>query len=40
MTLYYKDIRCLFNETNDIKSYEILSNDIKFYEAKPYKIKY
>ena len=27
----YEDIKCLFNETN-----EILFNEIKSYEAKPY----
>ena len=31
----YEDIRCLFNETNDIES-----NEIKFYEAKPYEVEY
>ena len=31
----YEDIRCLFNETNDIKPNDVLSNKIKYYEAKP-----
>ena len=31
----YEDIRCLFNETNDIES-----NEIKSYEAKPYEAEY
>ena len=36
----YKDIQCLFNETNDIESNGILSNNIKSYEAKPYEVEY
>ena len=36
----YEDIRCLFNETNDIESNEILFNEIKSYEAKPYEVEY
>ena len=31
----YEDIRCLFNESN-----EILINEIKSYEAKPYEVEY
>ena len=31
----YEDIRCLFNETNDIES-----NEIKSYEAKPYEVEH
>ena len=31
----YGDIRCLFNETNDIES-----NEIKSYGAKPYEVEY
>ena len=34
----YKDIRCLFNETNDIESNE--SNEINSYEGKPYEVEY
>ena len=33
--LVYEDIRCLFNETNDIES-----NEVKFYEAKPYEVEF
>ena len=40
MTFLYEDIRCLFNETNDIESNEILSNETKSYEAKPYEAEY
>ena len=36
----YEDIRCLFNETNDIESNETLSNEIKSYEAKLYEVEY
>ena len=36
----YEDIRCLFNETNEIESNEILPNEIKSYEAKPYEVEY
>ena len=34
----YEDIRCLFNETNDIESNE--PNEIKSYEGKSYEVEY